>query len=78
MNKEILGKYEWDCQLITKDNKYLGWGDDIHDRAWIDDPAQAITYNIDEIDSNSDKLHGLVLDGTEFIKVTKTIIIKKL
>jgi hypothetical protein len=26
MNKEI-GKLEWDCQIITKDGKYFGYGD---------------------------------------------------
>lgn len=33
MNKEI-GKLEWDCQIITKDGKYFGYGDDedIHER----------------------------------------------
>ncbi len=79
MNEEVkLGTHEWVCQIITKDGKYLGWGDNIHDRAWVDNPATAITYDFSVTDPNSPDRHGLILNDAEFIKVRKTINIVKL
>ena len=78
MNKEI-GKLEWDCQLITKDGKYFGEGyiDNVHERAWHDDPIKAIAWNL-ELD-NPNKVaspYPMGLNEAKLIKVRKTITIE--
>jgi hypothetical protein len=78
MSKEI-GKLEWDCQLITKDGKYFGYGDndDTHEREWHDDPVKAIAWNLKLDDST--KVYSpypMGLDEAKLIKVKKTIILE--
>ena len=78
MSKEI-GKLEWDCQLITKDGKYFGYGDneDIHERAWHDDPTKAIGWNLKLDDPNKvSSPYPIGLNEAKLIKVKKTIIIE--
>ena len=78
MNKEI-GKLEWDCQIITKDGKYFGYGDaeDIRERKWHDDPVKAIAWNL-ELDDPSKVASPtpMGLSEAKLIKVKKTIIIE--
>jgi hypothetical protein len=78
MNKEI-GKLEWDCQIITKDGKYFGYGDneDIHEREWHDDPVKAIVWNL-KLDDPSKVASPtpMGLNEAKLIKVKKTIIIE--
>jgi hypothetical protein len=78
MNKEI-GKLEWDYQLITKDGKYFGYGnnDDSPEREWVDDPINAIRWNL-KLDDPS-KVYSpypMGLNEAKLIKVKKTIIIE--
>jgi hypothetical protein len=78
MNKEI-GKLEWDCQIITKDGKYFGYGvnEDIHEREWHDDPVKAIVWNL-KLDNPSKVASPtpMGLNEAKLIKVKKTIIIE--
>ena len=76
MNKEI-GKSEWDCQLITKDGKYLGYGNNIYEMEWHDDPITAITWSLDL--DNPSKVASpkpMGLNEAKLIKVKKSIIIE--
>jgi len=78
MIKEI-GRLEWDCQLITKDGKYFGYGNDdtYHEREWHDDPVKAITWNLKLDDpSKIASPYPMELNEAKLIKVKKTIIIK--
>ena len=78
MNNEI-GKLEWDCQIITKDGKYFGYGDNegIHERYWYDDPIKAIGWNL-KLDDPSKVYspHPMGLNEAKLIKVKKTITIE--
>jgi hypothetical protein len=76
MNKEI-GKLEWDCQLITKDGKYFGYSDDGFGREWVDDPINAIRWNL-KLDDPSKvySSYPMGLNEAKLIKVKKTIIIE--
>jgi len=76
MNKEI-GKSEWDCQLITKDGKYLGYGNNIHEMEWHDDPITAITWSLDlDNPSKVASPYPMGLNEAKLIKVKKSIIIE--
>lgn len=77
MNKQI-GKLEHDCQLITKDGKYFGYGGSEDDRrVWHDDPINAIEWNLKLDDpkkvSYSDTMG---LNEAKLIKVKKTVILE--
>lgn len=78
MNKEI-GKIEWECKLITKNGKYLGYSDNdsMRDREWYDEPIKAITWSL-KLDDPSKILptHLMESDDVKLIKVKKTIIIE--
>jgi hypothetical protein len=78
MGKEI-GKLEWDCQLITKDGKYFGYGnnDDISEKTWHTDPTKAIAWNL-KLDDLSKVApdYQMELNEAKLIKVKKTIIIE--
>jgi hypothetical protein len=76
MNKEI-GKLEHECQIITKDGKYFGYGDDVNDRVWHDDPVNAIAWNL-KLDDIS-KIYSpssMELNDAILLKVKRTIIIE--
>jgi hypothetical protein len=76
MTKEI-GKLEHEYQIITKDGKYYGYGDDVNDRAWYDDPVKAIALNL-KLDDIS-KIYSptsMDLNDATLLKVKKTIIIE--
>lgn len=78
MSNEI-GKLEWDCQLITKDGKYFGYGysEDISERTWHDDPINAIAWNL-KLDDPKKVAHSdtMGLNEAKLIKVKKTITIE--
>jgi hypothetical protein len=78
MNKEI-GRLEWDAQLITKDGKYFGYGnnENIPERKWHDDPITAILWNL-KLDDPSKVVSptSMGLNEAKLIKVKKTIIIE--
>jgi hypothetical protein len=78
MNKEI-GRIEWDCQLVTKDGKYLGYSNSgdmsVHD--WLDDPIKAAGWNLTLDDpSKLSSASSMGLNEAKLIKVKKTIIIE--
>ena len=77
MNKQI-GKLEADCQLITKDGKYFGYGNnEEEDRAWHDDPINAIAWNL-KLDDPTKVAYSdtMGLSEAKLIKVKKTITIE--
>ena len=78
MNKEI-GRLEGEGQLITKDGKYFGYGDEEnkYERTWHDDPAKAIVWNLNL--DNPSKVSSptpMELNDAKLIKIKKTIIIE--
>lgn len=76
MSKEI-GKLEHEYQIITKDGKYFGYGDDVNDRAWHDDPVKAIGWNLKLEDvSKVYSPTSMDLNDAILLKVKKTIIIE--
>ena len=76
MNKEI-GRLEGDGQLITKDGKYFGYGDEQYTRTWHNDPVKAIVWNLN-LDDPSKVISPtpMGLNDAKLIKVKKTIIIE--
>jgi hypothetical protein len=78
MNKEI-GRLEGEGQLITKDGKYFGYGDEEnkYERTWHDDPVKAIVWNLNLDDpSKVSSPTPMGLNEAKLIKVKKTIIIE--
>ena len=76
MNKEI-GRLEGEGQLITKDGKYFGYGDEQYTRTWHDDPVNAIVWNLNLDDpSKVSSPTPMGLNDAKLIKIKKTIIIE--
>ncbi len=76
MIKEI-GRLEGDGQLIIKDGKYFGYGDEQYTRTWHDNPVKAIVWNLNLDDpSKVSSPNPMELNGAKLIKIKKTIIIE--
>ncbi len=78
MNKEI-GRLEGEGQLITKDGKYFGYGNEENDyeRTWHDDPFKGIIWNLNLDDpSKVSSPNPMELNEAKLIKIKKTIIIE--